>query len=186
MSERSTVMRALHELGLGAWFGGSLMGAVGLNGAANSMGDRGQTRRISSAGWAKWAPVNAAALGAYVVGGVGLLKANRARIKYQQGVAASSFWKSAVTGAALAATAYSAVLGKRVAQATSEQTDESHQPHPGQAPDVAAIERRLRVTQWAVPALTGALVVRNALQGEQQRGDQEIRGYLAQNLWPLG
>ena len=51
---------------------------------------------------------------------------------------------------------------------------------------MAAIERRLRFTQWAVPALTGALVVLNALQGEQQRGDQEIRGYLAQNLWPLG
>jgi len=30
----NTVARTLHDLGLAAWFGGSLMGAVGLNGAA--------------------------------------------------------------------------------------------------------------------------------------------------------
>ena len=34
MAEDNTVARSLHDLGLAAWFGGSLMGAVGLNGAA--------------------------------------------------------------------------------------------------------------------------------------------------------
>ncbi|MDT5205049.1 MAG: hypothetical protein QOD34_1685, partial [Mycobacterium sp.] len=34
MSTRNTVIRSLHDLGAAAWFGGSLMGAVGLNGAA--------------------------------------------------------------------------------------------------------------------------------------------------------
>jgi hypothetical protein len=34
MSERNTVVRGLHDLGLAMWFGGSLAGAVGFNGAA--------------------------------------------------------------------------------------------------------------------------------------------------------
>src|SRR5438477_11936554 len=34
MSERNTVLRSMRDIGLAAWFGGSLMGAVGLNGAA--------------------------------------------------------------------------------------------------------------------------------------------------------
>ena len=34
MSERNTLIRSMHDLGLAAWFGGNLMGAVGLNGGA--------------------------------------------------------------------------------------------------------------------------------------------------------
>ena len=33
MAARNTLVRSLHDLGLAAWFGGTLMGAVGLNGA---------------------------------------------------------------------------------------------------------------------------------------------------------
>ena len=33
MAQDNTLARSLHDLGLAAWFGGSLMGAVGLNGA---------------------------------------------------------------------------------------------------------------------------------------------------------
>lgn len=36
MSSRNTVVRSLHDLGAAAWFGGSLMGAVGVNGAAGA------------------------------------------------------------------------------------------------------------------------------------------------------
>ena len=35
--------------------------------------------------------------------------------------------------------------------------------------DVAAAQRQLKLLQWAVPALTGALVVVSAFAGEQQR-----------------
>jgi hypothetical protein len=31
----NTVARTLHDLGLASWFGGSLMGATGVNGAAS-------------------------------------------------------------------------------------------------------------------------------------------------------
>ena len=39
MSTRNTLVRSLHDLGAAAWFGGSLMGALGVNGAAAQVRD---------------------------------------------------------------------------------------------------------------------------------------------------
>jgi hypothetical protein len=39
MSARNTVVRSLHDLGAAAWFGGSLGGAVGVNGSADAVRD---------------------------------------------------------------------------------------------------------------------------------------------------
>lgn len=72
MPERHTLIRSLHDVGLATWFGGSLMGAVGLNGAARGEGGtEAATDRIASAGWAKWTPVNAAAIGVHLFGSGG-------------------------------------------------------------------------------------------------------------------
>ncbi|MFK4600407.1 hypothetical protein RKD30_007074 [Streptomyces pristinaespiralis] len=176
MSQRNTVVRSLHDLGLAAWFGGSLMGAVGLNGAASAEGGPGQeAARFASAGWAKWVPVNAAAIGAHLVGGSGLLAVNAPRVAGQQGVAVSTLAKTVVTGAALAATAYSRVLGKKIELASSDDPKdiEKASRHPV---DTVKAQRQLERMQWAVPALTGGLVILNALHGEQQRADQQAYG----------
>ncbi|MBT3153887.1 hypothetical protein HTV45_23955 [Streptomyces sp. CHD11] len=176
MSERNTLIRSLHDVGLAAWFGGSLMGAVGLNGAAQDAGGHGATvDRISAAGWAKWVPVNAAAIGAHLFGGGGLLAVNAHRVATQQGVAASTTAKTVVTAAALAATAYARVLGKKVELASSADPGdaENAQKHPV---DLDKARRQLTFAQWAVPALTGCLVVLNALHGEQQRPVEQVPG----------
>ena len=60
MSQTNTVIRSMHDTGLAAWFGGSLMGAVGLNGAAAKAKDPTERLELSSLGWARWAPVSAA------------------------------------------------------------------------------------------------------------------------------
>ncbi|GAB3110074.1 hypothetical protein GCM10027160_09870 [Streptomyces calidiresistens] len=176
MSERNTLIRSLHDVGLAAWFGGSLMGAVGLNGAAADEGGSDTARdRISSSGWAKWTPVNAAAIGAHLFGGGGLLAANAHRVAHQQGVGASTAVKTVLTGAALAATAYARVVGKKIELASSSDPQESEKAaqHPI---DVEQARRHLAMAQWAVPALTGCLVVLNALHGEQQRPAEQARG----------
>ena len=113
MPQRNTVIRTLHDIGLAAWFGGSLMGVVGLNGAAEQEGGNLRTARVASNGWARWTPVNAAAIGVHLIGAVGIGVANRQRMIAQRGVGAASVAKTVVTGAALAATAYARVLGKR-------------------------------------------------------------------------
>jgi hypothetical protein len=45
----NTVARTLHDLGLAAWFGGSLMGATGLNGAASVVDGQGRCRAVQLA-----------------------------------------------------------------------------------------------------------------------------------------
>ncbi len=178
MSERNTVLRSLHDLGLAAWCGGSLMGAVGLNGAAEDEStSETSSVRISSAGWNRWAPVNAVAIAAHLVGGTGLLSANAARVQHQQGVAASTMAKTAMTGAALAATAYARVLGKKIEKTFSADAEE--RAAADQQPlSLDKAKRQLAAAQWAVPLLTAGIVVLNALHGEQQRPLQQKTGML--------
>src|ERR1700754_5230948 len=100
MSKNNTVIRSLHDLGLAAWFGGSLAGAVGFNGAAADVPKEKMRLRVANAAWARWAPVNLAAIAAHLLGGAGLLYANKGRVAAQKGVGASTAAKTALTGAA--------------------------------------------------------------------------------------
>jgi len=96
-SSDNTVARTLHDVGLAAWFGGSLMGAVGLNGAAAAVDQPEQRLRVANAGWARWTPVNLAGIAAHLIGGAGLLYANRSRVAAQQGVTGSTVAKAVLT-----------------------------------------------------------------------------------------
>jgi hypothetical protein len=175
VSERNTVVRSLHDLGLAAWFGGSLMGAVGLNGAAESEGGNLRTARIASDGWARWTPVNAVAIGAHLLGGAGVLAANRGRVAGQRGVGASTVAKTLLTVAALGATGYSRVLGKKIELASSPEPERAERAEEMPL-GVEQAQRQLRVAQWTIPLLTGALEILNALHGEQQRPQEQARG----------
>lgn len=184
---RNTWIRSLHDVGLAAWFGGSLMGAVGLNGAARDEGgSHDSSARVASSGWSKWAPVNAAAIGAHLFGGGGLLAVNAHRVATQHGVAASTTAKTVVTGAALATTAYARVLGKKIELASSHDSQDREKAvkHPI---DIDQARRHLACVQWAVPALTGCLLVLNALHGEQQRPAERLHGMWrrARSVTPL-
>ncbi|MDQ3708787.1 MAG: hypothetical protein M3387_05700, partial [Actinomycetota bacterium] len=83
---RNTVIRSMHDLGAAAWFGGSLAGAIGINGAASDIDDPAERAKIAANGWARWSPVNAAAIGTHALGGLGLILANRGRVQDQAGV----------------------------------------------------------------------------------------------------
>ena len=83
MAETNSVARSLHDLGLAAWFGGSLMGAVGLNGASEEVDAPTERAQVADAGWARWTPVNAAGIAAHLLGDLGILRANRGRVSQQ-------------------------------------------------------------------------------------------------------
>src|SRR3954467_4134234 len=114
MTERLTAARALHDVGLAAWFGGSLMGAIGVNGAAADVDDPRQRARVANAGWARWTPFNLVAIGAHLVGGVQLLRRDAHRAVAQSGVTGNTGAKPAVPGGPRAPPGYSRVLGKKV------------------------------------------------------------------------
>jgi hypothetical protein len=174
----NTVSRSLHDLGLATWFGGSLMGAVGLNGAAADVEEPKQRLRVANAGWNRWTPVNLAGIAAHLVGGAVLLAANKGRVASQQGVAQATVAKTALTGAALAATAWSRALGAKLDQAGDVSVEGGTDPTTDTPEDVAKAQRQLKVLQWVIPALTGAVLVLNARMGEQQRPAQVSGGLL--------
>ena len=181
MSERNTVVRSLHDVGLAAWFGGSLAGAVAINGAASDLPDPTERLRVANAGWARWTPVNAVAIGAHLIGGTGLLLANWGRVTTQRGVAGMSVTKVVLTTAALAVSAYSGVLGRRLQSADGVPVEGGTDPAASTPPEVARIQQQLDVCQWLIPALTGGLTVLNAVAGEQQRPAQQAAGVLARS-----
>ena len=91
-----------------------------------------------------------------------------------------------LTGAALGVTAYSRALGKKLEAAEGEPVEGGTEPSPTTSPDIAKVQRRLKVCQWLVPGLTAGLHVLNALHGEQQRPQQQLPGILAKPAQLLG
>jgi hypothetical protein len=161
MVERNTFIRAANEVSLAVWFGGALMGATGLErGAAAANGDK---LRVESTAWSAWQPVQMAAIATQLASGAAL------------NAATTSLVRTGLTGAAIAMTMVAARTGRKVAEGAERdpRTDDTAE-HPD--------ERRLRVAQWMVPALTGAMVVMDALMGEQQRPNQVARGAIERIL----
>jgi hypothetical protein len=172
----STFTRTLHDTGLAAWFGGSLMGAVGLNAAAGAVNDPKQAGRVANVGWNRWTPVNAAAIGALLVGSIGQLGSNADRVAGQKGVAGMSLVKTALTATAMGATAYSRLLGRKLAQAGDVPAEGGTTPAPSTPPDLASAQRKLKLMQWVVPATTGVLLAVSSYAGEQQRASEVLKG----------
>ena len=178
MSDTNIISRSLHDVGLAAWFGGTLFGATGLNESASKQAGTGDAAKVASAGWDAWTPVNLAAIGAHLVGSVGVLLANKGRVGGQSGVGTATIAKTAVLAASLAATAYSRVLGQRVSSNQDQPAEGGVDPAPSTSDDVSKAQRQLKALQWVIPALTGSMVVLNALHGEMQRPKQVLGGVL--------
>ena len=178
---RNTLSRSLHDVGLAAWFGGTLANAVSLNPAAAEAGSDKHTGAVANAGWDRWTPVNAAAIGAHLIGSIGQLAANRNRVAQQQGAGSMTAAKTALTAAALGVTAYSRVLGQRVSAGGATPSKKATKPSKSAKADIAAAQEQLHVLQWVIPAITGALVVVSSFAGEQQRPSEVLRGISQQS-----
>lgn len=169
MSQRNTLVRSLHDIGLAAWFGGSLMGAVGLNGAAATVKDPKERLAVAAAGWKRWAPVQIAALVAHGIGGAGLILGNKARLEGQPEARTNTTVKLALTLVAVGSSVYSGVLGARMAAHADEGTLGVTEPSSDSSAELASTQTQQRVMQWVTPALTVILLILAAQQGEQQR-----------------
>jgi hypothetical protein len=176
---QDTVSRSLHDVGLAAWFGGTLANAVALNPAAAEADTPNGTGRVVNVGWNKWTPINAAAIGAHLAGSLGELVGNRSRLVAQRGAGATALAKTGLTVAALAATGYSRLLGRKVAKDTSVPAQSGTEAAASTPEDVAKAQRQLSAMQWVVPALTGVLIIVSSLAGEQQRPSAVKKGILA-------
>lgn len=173
---RATLVHQLHDLGLAAWFGGTLANAVALNKAASESGDARNVGAVANEGWDRWTPVNAAAIGAHLAGSVGLLQHDLGRMSAQKGVGSMALTKTGLTVAALGLTAYSRALGKKVSQHHAVPAADGTTPTMSTPPDVAAAQKKLTQLQWAVPAVTGAIVAISSFASEQYRPEEVRKG----------
>jgi hypothetical protein len=169
MAGRNTLIRSMHDLGLAAWFGGNLMGATGLNGAAAGAKDPVERLTLAALGWKKWAPLQIGALTVHAIGGIGLISANKGRLATQKEGRTNTGIKLALTLAAVGTTVWSGLAGKRLADHAGEGTDGTTEPDEFASTALATAQKQLKVLQWATPVLTGVLIVMAAQQGEQQR-----------------
>lgn len=193
MSQTNTLARTMHDAGLAAWFGGSLFGAVGLNAASSEVSDPTDRARVANSGWGRWTPVNAAAIGAHLLGGAQLTRANKGRMLGQRGVGTAGALKAGLTAAALGATAYSRMLGQKVMEAEAKEAQtafgsdglpvaDATTPSTQTSEDAAKAQQQLKLLQWSIPALTGGLLVLNARMGEQQRPSEVTKGIIGRYL----
>ena len=169
MSERNTLVRSMHDLGLATWFGGSLMGVIGLNGGASEASSSAERLRISAAGWKKWSPAQWAGIVTHGIGGLALIYANKGRLAAQPEGRTNTYVKAGIELLAVAGTLYSAVQGGKIASQQHEGGEGATDPQPGTSDKLQSAQRKERIAQWLVPALTGTLIVMAAQQGEQQR-----------------
>ena len=188
MAQSNKLARSMHDGGLAAWFGGSLFGVAALNAATRELRDPRERTRIANEAWGRWTPYNLAAIVVHLIGGLQIVRGNKSRIAAQKGVAGASSAKLALTLAALGATAYTRKLGQDLMDAEASSNVEpagelssegATEPGPTAPDEAKHAQRQLRWAQCTVPALTGALVVLQAVQGEQQRPSQVARGFLA-------
>ncbi|GAA1347420.1 hypothetical protein [Arthrobacter roseus] len=168
--------RSLHDLSAAAWFGGSLMGAVGLNGATAEAKDPKERTRLSTLGWGKWAPVQTVAFAAHAVGGLGLIFANKGRVANQNGVTGNTVAKSILTVAGMGVTLYSGMLGAKVGKLADQGSEGATEPRASASEELKKAQKQLKTLQWVIPCISGAVVVLGAHQGEMQRPSNVAKG----------
>lgn len=174
MKQRNALAHAMYDLGLAAWFGGSLMGAVGVNGAAADVADPRQQVHLANAGWGRWTPVNLVAITVHLLGGAQLMRANRGHAAPQRGVFTNPRTRLALTAGALGATVYARVLGQRIEEASDlPLTDQTEALTPTPA-ELAKARKQLVALQWAIPGLTGAVLAGSSVPAPQPRRSQVI------------
>ena len=67
------------------------------------------------------------------------------------------------------------MLGAKVQKESDQGGKGATEPSAQASAGLAAAQRQLQAVQWAIPAITGVLVVMGAQQGEQQRPSQQLR-----------
>jgi hypothetical protein len=170
------IARSVHDLTAAAWFGGSLMGAIGLNGATAEARDPAERTRLSSLGWKKWAPVQTAAFASHLMAGIPLMWENKGRMAKQEGVLRLSAIKTAVTLAGALVTLYAGILGGKVEQLAHEGAEGATEPDPRASDELKAAQTQLKVLQWTIPAFAGTVIVLGAKHGEMQRPKRVLEG----------
>jgi len=159
--------QAVHDLGAALWFGGSVMGAAGVNKSGGDLRDGLDKVRVAGSAWQRFAPAQWAGIAAVLGAGARLSAADSDRLVAQHGWARAGSTKAAVAVAGAAATAYAAYTGQKVGklaeqQGAALQVQDANTPSAQTPPELAAWQKKQRAAQYLVPLLSGANIVLNS------------------------
>lgn len=121
--------------------------------------------------------MHATAFGTHLVGGIGLIVANKGRVAGQDGALANTVIKSVVTVGGLGLTLYSGLLGRKVGSLADAGAEGATEPRPGAPEELAKAQKQLKMLQWALPVVSGVMILLGAQQGEMQRPQNLIGGF---------
>jgi hypothetical protein len=171
------VAQAVHDLGAALWFGGSVMGAAGVNKAGEDLRDGVDKVRVAESAWRRFSPAQWLGIGAVLVAGSRLTWESKGRLVVQYGLGRAGAAQAVFAVAGAAATGFAAWSGNRVGQLTERalergetfDTADANVPNDRTPPEVAVWQRRQRVAQYLVPLFAGANIVMNAYLTQQYR-----------------
>lgn len=117
-------------------------------------------------------------------------RASKGRLAAQHGWARAGSTKAAVAVAGAAATAYAAYSGKKISDLTRQaeaagrpvDVQDASIPNAQTPPEVATWQKRQRVVQYLVPALSAANIVLNAYLVQTYRPGAAAKGVIRRLL----
>ncbi|HKH75336.1 MAG TPA: hypothetical protein VKA51_00090 [Rubrobacteraceae bacterium] len=137
MKRTSNAAEIAHNLGLAAWFGGTLLGQVALNPTVSSISDRREPGRVLNESWGRFNAANAPALLAWRLGGLNYDAELRAP--------ALARVKDLLLGGAAVNAVVSGILGTRIARQSSggaTPVESGTEPAP-ETPEESASSQRM-------------------------------------------
>ena len=162
--------RALHDVGLAAWLGGSMFGKFALNPAVGRATDKADRGKVLNAAWNGYNAVNSIGLGAVALGWLGARMTETRNGQLSDRERALSRAKDALVATAVVTGVVNGVEGARLAKQAPEGAvpiEDGTTPAPETPPTAAAIQKRLGML-GNVNILTGvALAAVNAILAQQ-------------------
>ena len=188
--DRQALVQAVHDLGSALWFGGAVMGIAGVNKSGSDLSQGIDRIRVASSAWSRFGPVEWAGIAATFVAGAKLTKSSAGRWVAQENYPTLGTAKVAVCVLGTAATAFAAYSGMQVGRVAEElhargesiDVKDASISTAGTPAELAAWQRRQRVSAYLVPVSAGAHIALNSTLVQSYRAGTTLRGIVGRIL----
>ena len=151
-----------HNLGLAAWFGGTLFGQIALNPTVSSISDKSERGRVLNESWGRFNAVNSLALASTLLA----WRAGNLKDDAELRAPALARAKNLLLGGAAVNSVASGILGARIARQSSEgatPVESGTEPAPETPEEAASSQRLLFFFGYGSLVLLAAVISLSAL-----------------------
>ena len=185
-NDSHALAQALHDLGAAVWFGGTVMGAVGVNRSGRDLTEGIDRIRVAKSAWGRFSFLQWTGIAATMLAGLQLTRTSAERLAMQQSFGAVGAAKAGVVALGALATAYSAFCGAKIAMLAEQAHDQQKRvevadattPTPQTPPEIARWQRRQQIAQFLVPVLAGANIIGGSDLVQQYRPGATTKGIM--------